>query len=179
MVQGGRKTGMGLASQSGLDGLFFTGSAEAGRALHRMFAGRPEKILALEMGGNNPLVVYDTANLNAAAYLVIQSAFITAGQRCSCARRLIVQNGKNGRQFVDSLISMMKRIRVGPYTDTPEPFMGPVISDRAAEDLLAAQDNLLKNGGVPLVEMKRIDRAGNFLTPGIMDVTEVPDLPRC
>lgn len=177
MVQGGRQTGKVLASQDGLDGLFFTGSAEAGRALHRIFGGRPEKILALEMGGNNPLVVFDTADLNAAAYLAIQSAFITAGQRCSCARRLIVQNGKNGRQFVEAFISMMEKIRVGPYTDSPEPFMGPVISSRAAEDLLAAQDYLRKNGGEPLVEMKRLDRSGNFLTPGLMDVTEVPDRP--
>ena len=83
-----------------------------------MYGGRPEKILALEMGGNNPLVVYDTADHDAAAYLTIQSAFITAGQRCTCARRLIVQNGKNGRRFVDSLISMMGRIRIGPYTDS-------------------------------------------------------------
>ncbi|MGO9568043.1 MAG: succinylglutamate-semialdehyde dehydrogenase [Desulfomonilaceae bacterium] len=177
MVQGGGKTGMDLASQGGLDGLFFTGSAATGKALHRMYGGRPEKILALEMGGNNPLVVYDAADHQAAAYLTIQSAFITAGQRCTCARRLIVQNGNNGRRFVDSLISMMGRIRVGPYTDAPEPFMGPVISGQAVENLLAAQDSLRKNGGEPLVEMKRLDRTGNFLSPGLMDVTDVPDRP--
>jgi succinylglutamic semialdehyde dehydrogenase len=177
MVQGGRETGMGLASQGGLDGLFFTGSAETGRALHKLFGGQPEKILALELGGNNPLVVYDASDHHAAAYMTIQSAFITAGQRCTCARRLIVQNGSNGRQLVDSLISMMGKIRVGPYTDTPEPFMGPVISSQAVEDLLAAQDSLRKNGGEPLVEMKRLDRAGNFLSPGVMDVTAVPDRP--
>jgi len=177
MVQGGRETGMSLAANSLLDGLFFTGSATVGKALHKMFGGQPEKILALEMGGNNPLVVYDATDHHAAAYLTIHSAFITAGQRCTCARRLIVQNGPGGREFVDSLISTIKKIKVGPYTDTPEPFMGPVISNQAAEDLLAAQENLRKSGGEPLVEMKRLDRAGSFLAPGLMDVTDVPNRP--
>jgi succinylglutamic semialdehyde dehydrogenase len=177
MVQGAGKTGMGLASQPRIDGLFFTGSGGVGSSLHRMYGGRPEKILALEMGGNNPLVVYETTNHHAAAYLTIQSAFITAGQRCTCARRLIVQDRKDGDQFIDTLISMIGKIRVGPYTDVPEPFMGPVISVQAAEDLLAAQDNLGKNGGESLVPMKRLDRAGSFLSPGLIDVTEVTDRP--
>ncbi len=177
MVQGGRKTGMSLAANSKLNGLFFTGSAEAGKALHSLCGGRPEKILALEMGGNNPLVVYGAADHNASAYLTIQSAFITAGQRCSCACRLIVEDGTRGRRFVDTLIAMMGSIRIGPYTDRPEPFMGPVISGRAAESLLAAQASLGKNGGEPLVEMKRLGSGGNFLSPGLMDVTNVSNRP--
>jgi len=49
------------------------------------------------MGGNNPLVVHEASDLDAAAYLTIQSAFITAGQRCTCARRLIVPEGPQRR----------------------------------------------------------------------------------
>jgi succinylglutamic semialdehyde dehydrogenase len=177
MVQGGRETGRELASNGMCDGLFFTGSSDTGKALHRMFGGRPDKILALEMGGNNPLVVYDIADHQAAAYLTIQSAFITAGQRCTCARRLIVQDGGSGAQFINSLVSTMEKIRLGAYTERPEPFTGPVISSQIAEDLLAVQENLRSNGGKPLVAMKRLDRAGNFLSPGLMDVTEVPDRP--
>ncbi len=177
MVQGGRKTSMSLAANNNLNGLFFTGSAEAGKALHGLFGGRPEKILALEMGGNNPLVVYGAADHHAAAYFTIQSAFITAGQRCSCTRRLIVEHGTRGRKFVDTLISMMGKIKVGPYTDRPEPFMGPVISGQAAESLLAAQADLGKNGGEPLVEMKRLGSGQNFLSPGLMDVTNVSNRP--
>jgi succinylglutamic semialdehyde dehydrogenase len=95
-VQGGAETGKGLAAQGGLDGLLFTGSARAGVALHRQFADTPQKILALEMGGNNPLVVWDVADVAAAATIAAQSAFLSAGQRCTAARRLIVRDGTEG-----------------------------------------------------------------------------------
>ena len=90
VVQGGGDTGRALAGDSGLDGLLFTGSAHTGAALARQFADQPGKILALEMGGNNPLIVWDAPDLDAAAHLVVQSAYLSAGQRCTCARRLIV-----------------------------------------------------------------------------------------
>ena len=108
---------------------------------------RPNVIVALEMGGNNPLVVHDVADLAAAAYATAQSAFITAGQRCTCARRLIVPRGEPGDRFITELITTMKRITVGPYTREPEPFIGPVISRQAAGRLLAAQEDLLRRGG--------------------------------
>jgi succinylglutamic semialdehyde dehydrogenase len=99
LVQGGRETGQALSSLEGIDGLLFTGSASTGFQLHRQLAGQPEKILALEMGGNNPLIVEDPADLDAAVHLTIQSAFITAGQRCTCARRLLVKRGEAGDAF--------------------------------------------------------------------------------
>lgn len=177
MVQGGRETGIALSGDLRIAGLFFTGSAEVGKALHAQFAGHPEKILALEMGGNNPLIVHDVSNFEAAAYLTIQSAFITAGQRCSCARRLIVPLGEEGDIFVHSLISMIGKIRVGKYSDRPEPFMGPVISEAMAERLLNAQHELRDRGGAILVEMKRLDGPGHFLSPGLLDVTNAPNRP--
>lgn len=90
LVQGGRETGVALAGDPGIDGVFFTGSSRTGNLLHQQFAGRPDKILALEMGGNNPLLVDEVKDLDAAVYTIIQSAFISAGQRCTCARRLLV-----------------------------------------------------------------------------------------
>jgi len=127
------------------------------------------------MGGNNPLIVDDPADLPTAAYLTIQSAFLSAGQRCSCARRLIVPTGPAGDAFVAALIEMMARIRVGLPADDPEPFMGPVISAAAAEALMAAQANLLRRGGLPLVKMLRLDRSAALLSPGLIDVTAVAD----
>ncbi len=177
MVQGGSETGSLVARHPRLDGLFFTGSAAAGRILHKFFGGRPEKILALEMGGNNPLVVWEISDPDIAAYLIIQSAYITAGQRCTCARRLILPCDKEADKFIEALISMIKRIRTGPFTDSPEPFMGPLISEKAVEDLLNAQKTLHSQGGKVIVEMTRLNRAGNFLTPGLMDVTEIQDRP--
>ena len=84
LTQGAGDTGSLLSAHPGIDGLFFTGSAAVGRSLNRLFADHPDKILALEMGGNNPLIVHEAANTGAAAYLTIQSAFISAGQRCTC-----------------------------------------------------------------------------------------------
>lgn len=172
MVQCGRDTGMGLVTDPGVDGIFFTGSLEAGKAIHRALAENPGRIVALEMGGNNPLVVHQVGNLRAAAYLTVQSAFITAGQRCTCARRLIVPQGGEGDEFVATLAALIEKIRVGSYKEVPEPFMGPVISVNAAEGLTAAYEDLLSNGGNAVAPMKRLDRSGAFLSPGLIDVTE-------
>jgi succinylglutamic semialdehyde dehydrogenase len=174
LVQGSASTGRALAHPD-LDGIFFTGSAPVGVALSRALADRPGTILALEMGGNNPLVVHDCADLDAAASLTVQSAYITAGQRCSCARRLIVPAGAPGDAFVDALVRMIGRVRVGLPDDDPEPFHGPVISARAADSLLDAQASLFRRGGRALVEMTRSSRAPALLTPGLIDVTAVTE----
>ena len=172
MLQGDADTGRCLIEHPDLNGVFFTGGYETGRSIHLALAGSPEKILALEMGGNNPLAIADVDDVNAAAYWTIQSAFITSGQRCTCARRLIVLESKTSDAFLDRLIELMKRIRVGPYTIDPEPFMGPVISTHAADRLLNAQERLRTQGGDCLVEMKRMD-GGAMLSPGLIDMTSV------
>src|SRR5581483_11180253 len=114
-------------------------------------------------------------DLDAAAYLTIQSAYATSGQRCTCARRLIVPVGNDGDRFVDRLNAMIDRIRVGRYTDTPEPFMGPVASAGAAEKVLAAQDAFKTRGGKVLRETKTLNGCRAMLSPGLMDVTSVAD----
>src|SRR5699024_1359868 len=93
LLQGAGETGQALAGETGIDGVLFTGSARTGFALHRALAGQPQKILALEMGGNNPLVVDATTELDAAVLIILQSAYLSAGQRCTCARRLLVPRG--------------------------------------------------------------------------------------
>jgi succinylglutamic semialdehyde dehydrogenase len=178
LVQGGREVGEALVAHPDINAVFFTGSFNGGRAISRALAGRPGVITALEMGGNNPLIVQDVSDLDAAAYWTIQSAFLTAGQRCSCARRLIVPEGGNGDAFVDRLVGMMARIRIGHYQDEPQPFAGPVISDNAAENLLAAQRQLVEAGAKMIVEMKPVNgRSTAFLRPGLIDVTAVSNRP--
>ncbi|WP_205914847.1 succinylglutamate-semialdehyde dehydrogenase, partial [Pseudomonas viridiflava] len=124
LLQGDRETGIALAANPGIDGLFFTGSSRTGNALHQQFAGRPDKILALEMGGNNPLVVDEVQDVDAAVYAVIQSAFISAGQRCTCARRLLVPQGEWGDAFLARLVAVSEAIEVGSFDQQPAPFMG-------------------------------------------------------
>ncbi|MGK2285246.1 succinylglutamate-semialdehyde dehydrogenase [Pedomonas sp. V897] len=173
VVVGAAATGRALAGHPDIDGLLFTGSMPTGLALHRQFAETPHKILALEMGGNNPLVVWGTGDAEAAAHVIAQSAFLSAGQRCTCARRLILPAGEEGNRVLDALVAVTERLIVGAPFDEPQPFMGPVINRNAARRLLAAQDGLLAAGGKPVKLMTRPVEARPFLTPGIIDITHV------
>ncbi|MBX8474422.1 succinylglutamate-semialdehyde dehydrogenase [Pseudomonas cichorii] len=177
LLQGGRETGIALAASPGIDGLFFTGSSRTGNALHQQFAGRPDKILALEMGGNNPLVVDQVQDVDAAVYTVIQSAFISAGQRCTCARRLLVPQGAWGDAFLARLVAVTATLEVGAFDRQPAPFMGSVISLQAAAALLAAQRDLLAKGAIALLEMTQPQDRAALLTPGILDVSAVSNRP--
>jgi succinylglutamic semialdehyde dehydrogenase len=175
-VQGGVEVGKALAASPGIDGLLFTGSARAGLALHKQFAETPQKILALEMGGNNPLVVWDAKDIGAAAVIAVQSAFMSSGQRCTAARRLIVEDGQH-EALLAEIVKLAERIIVGPPHAQPAPFMGPVIDNQAADQLQEAFLDLMIKGGRPL---KRLDRPAEdkpFLTPAIIDVTDVADRP--
>lgn len=172
LVQGEKDTGMALSGAE-IDGLLFTGSTATGTMLHKQFGGRPEIMLALEMGGNNPLIVHNVGDINAAVHETILSAFVGSGQRCTCARRLILADWKQSDYFIESLVAKTKQLRVGAYDETPAPFMGPVISNREANRLLVAQETLAVAGGKILLEMQRIKGDLPFLSPGIMDVTDV------
>lgn len=173
VVQGAGATGKALAGHEGIDGLLFTGSAATGAALARQFAETPGKILALEMGGNNPLIVWDLPDerLDAAAALVVQSAYLSAGQRCTCARRLIVEDGR-AEALVERVGALIDRIIVGAPFDEPQPFMGPVIDNRAADALQAAFARLASGGGEVLHMLARRDMERPFLLPGLIDVTD-------
>jgi succinylglutamic semialdehyde dehydrogenase len=175
IVQGGRETGAALLDGD-MNGLLFTGSAQTGLFFHKHFAGRPEVILALEMGGNNPLIVWDPANVEAAADIAAQSAFFTTGQRCSCARRVILPSGKWGDQVIDAIIARAKALRIGDHTED-DVFMGPLVSEKAAENAADFQMMLSKKGGKSLRRLKRMERGGGFVTAGIIDVTDASDVP--
>lgn len=172
MVNGARDTGVALAQQQDIDGILFTGSCQTGVALHRQFGGQPGKMLALEMGGNNPLVVWDVKDVDAAVHHAIFSAFVSAGQRCTCARRLIVQDTPAGAAFVARLVEVAGKLVVGEQNAEPQPFMGPVVSSQVADRLLAAYQNLLGKGGKSLLEMKKLKENTGFLSAGIVDVTQ-------
>jgi len=169
LVQGGGDTGRVLAGAD-LDGLLFTGSPHTGAALMRQFADTPQRLLALEMGGNNPLIVWDAPDLDAAAALIVQSAYLSAGQRCTCARRLIV--GPGAAPLLDKVTALIDRIIVGAPFDEPQPFMGPVIDSRAADRLQAGFTDLIGRGGEVLRPLARRDQRP-MLTPGLIDVTGV------
>lgn len=176
LLIGGAEQGKALAGHPDIDGLLFTGSANTGIALNRQFATRPEKILALEMGGNNPIVVWDTPDLYSAAVLVVQSAFTTAGQRCTAARRLIVDDAL-AEPLLAEIQKLVGRLIIGePHAD-PAPFMGPVIDNDTADMLTESFVALLTLGGRPIRHMERPIADRPFLTPGIIDMTGATDRP--
>ena len=170
LVQGARETGAGLLDAPSLNGVLFTGSAETGMLIHRKFAGRPDVLLALELGGNNALIAWPGFGPAAAANLIVHSAFATSGQRCSCARRLIAPDSAAGRELIETLAALCANIAVGPATQMPEPFMGPLVNALAAERALAFEAGLLARGAKSIVALKR---DGAFVWPGLIDVTGV------
>lgn len=177
LLIGGPEEGRALAGEDGIDGLLFTGSARAGQALHRQFADMPHKILALELGGNNPLVVWDKADVTAAATIAVQSAFLSAGQRCTAARRLIVQEGTAGDEVVKAMLKLMDRLIVAEPFAQPQPFMGPVIDNGAADQVQAQFLDLMIKGGRVIRRPDRPDETKPFLTPALIDVTDVAGRP--
>ena len=172
LVQGGADIGAALAAHPDIDGVLFTGSVRAGQAIHRGLVDAPWKILALELGGNNPLIAWDVDDIESAAHLVVQSAFVSAGQRCSCARKLVVEVGPKGDALVDALASLTDRLRVSAPFYQPEPFLGPVIDNTAANALLDAEAGLIAAGGHAIRPLGRADPARPFLRPALIDITE-------
>ncbi|MDF8332551.1 succinylglutamate-semialdehyde dehydrogenase [Novosphingobium cyanobacteriorum] len=173
---GGPEEGQALVAHDGIDGVLFTGSAHAGIAINRKLAPNPGKIVALEMGGNNPIVVWDTPKISDAAILVVQSAFTSAGQRCTAGRRLIVKDTMYDA-LLDEVKRLADRIIVGAPFDEPAPFMGPVIDNRTADGLTESFVYLLSNGGRPIKHMIRLREDLPFLSPAIIDVTAMKERP--
>lgn len=176
LVVGGPEQGKLLSQHPDIDGLLFTGSARTGLILNRQFADTPGKILALEMGGNNPIVVWDAADIRAAAVLVVQSAFLSAGQRCTAARRLIVRDDQ-ASAIISEVKALADRIIVDAPHASPAPFMGPVIDNDVADGLQESFLALMMKGGQPIKQLDRPVAGRPFLSPAIIDVTAVKDLP--
>lgn len=176
VVQGGRDAGAALLDAD-IDGVLFTGSAATGAFIHQHFAGRPNIILALEMGGNNPLVVQASENVDAVADLAFFSAFISAGQRCSCARRLIVPDDAYGQAVIDALAVRIDAAKVGLWDDAPDVFMGPLVNAQAAQNALAFERELQALGGISIRALETSPRSKALLRPALIDVTNVADIP--
>ena len=175
LIQGSRPAGEAIAGHAELDGMFFTGSNNAGKSLHEKFGAHPQKILALEMGGNNPLIVHQADDLDAAAYLTVLSAFYTSGQRCTCARRLILPDNKESDRFLETLVEMISRVSYGFFDDDPQPFMGTVISQPMGRRMVEAQAKLVDQGGKSIVELQSHRDCDALVSPGLIDVTEMSD----
>ncbi|PQO45709.1 succinylglutamate-semialdehyde dehydrogenase [Blastopirellula marina] len=170
LLQGAADAGRRIAEHPDLRGLFFTGSLTTGLKLRETLVHRPEVLLALELGGNNPLVVLEPDKNLELLEQVIQSAFLTSGQRCTCVRRLILVG--ECRQFLEALKTRAEQLAVGPADGTPEPFMGPLIHGHAVENILTEQQRLIDGGAIALLLSRNLPLGPAFLSPGLIDVTD-------
>lgn len=174
-LQGDAAVGQYLL-EADIKAVYFTGSHDTGKHIHRHFSERPEVMLALEMGGNNPLVIDSIDDISAGVYNTILSTMITAGQRCTAARRLLIANNAAGDAFLKAYIKACQQLRVGAYNQTPEPFMGSVISAQHAKHHLLAQQALLDDGGEALLPMRLLQENTALLSPGIVDMSHATHL---
>lgn len=179
LVQGAADVAGRLASHEGIDGVLFTGSWPVGRRIMEANLDHPGRILALEMGGNNAAVVMPDADLKQAVIECVRCAFIGAGQRCTCTRRVIVHEAVATR-VISAICKAASNLIIGdPQSDQPV-FMGPVISEQARAAILASQAKLHEEGGELLMPMRPLDvppgsadsasSSGWYLSPGVMKV---------
>ncbi|TGG92555.1 succinylglutamate-semialdehyde dehydrogenase [Natronospirillum operosum] len=172
LVQGARATGEALSTHPAVNGILFTGSPQTGIAIQAAIRSQPQKILALEMGGNNPLIIGSDVDSEAAIWATLQSAFVSAGQRCTCARRLLVPSGAAGDEWLDQLVAAAGRLQVGAWDSDPQPFMGSVINAATAQRLQQAQQGWLDQGGKALLKLQA-GAAPTLLSPGIVDLSGI------
>ncbi len=176
MIQGGADVASRLVAHREIDGILFTGSWPVGRRILEANLDHPGRIVALELGGNNPAIVMPDADLKQAAIEVVRSAFVTAGQRCTCTRRVIVHEAIADR-FVPLLLKVASTLLIGdPRGIGPDhaqpPFMGPMIRREARDAVLDFQSRAARAGGRSLLEAVNPEHpsGGHYITPGILAV---------
>jgi aldehyde dehydrogenase (NAD+) len=143
----------------------FTGSTSTGRHINTRVAQRLGKTL-LELGGNNAVIIDETADLNAAIQAVIFGAIGTSGQRCTSIRRLFLQESI-AAPFLERLIHAYGQITIGDPLN-PQNIMGPLIDSDAVKNYQKALERCQNLGGEILFGGKVLDRPGFFVEPCIV-----------
>lgn len=177
LVQGDARVGAALSSHPDIDGVLFTGSSAAGRAIAQANLERPSRMLALEMGGKNAAVVLADAPFEKAVYDVVFSAYATAGQRCTAVSRVVVEKDIVER-FIDALSFRAEKLKVG-HPRAPDTFTGPVVSQAAFEKFQSAQRAAESETEV-VVASRAVDVGvqGYYLSPAVHRVAAVDTTSR-
>ena len=173
LIPGAVETGKLAIDAPQVSAVFLTGGRDAGRAIHRQLAGRPEVLLALELGGNNPMVVMDSVAPVIASRLVSFSAFISSGQRCTCARRVLFVAGAETDAQIEELVTRTANLRVGMPKDSPMPQIGPLVSGIAASRLFETYERLINLGCKPLLPLEAVAPFDALVRPGILDASDI------
>ena len=175
MIVGGPDVAIEAIDSEHTSAVFLTGSRQAGLAIHRQLAGRPEVLLALELGGNNPIVIDENVPVPDVADVVSFSAYVSAGQRCTCARRAIFIEGPDTGAQIAALIEKTKTIHAGYPGDDPAPHIGRLISEHAASRLQRTYQELLDLGCTPMVPLSRDPDRPDIVQPIIVAADSLPE----
>ncbi len=167
LVQGRGDAAAALVEHADVDGVLFTGSWPVGRRIMERNLDRPGRMVALEMGGSNPAIVMDDADLKQAVIECVRCAFITTGQRCTCTRRVVVHRAVAER-FIAAFVECARTLTVGAGDAEPAPFMGPLVSREARDAALAFQAECAARGERVLLESRAPAGDGWLLTPGVV-----------
>ncbi len=167
LVQGGPSVAKALVAHDGLDGILFTGSWPVGRSIMQANLDRPGRLLALEMGGSNAAIVLDDAHRRQAVLECVRASFATTGQRCTCTRRIVVQESA-APWFIPAFCRMASTLLVGDGDGAAPAFMGPLATEAARQAALEFQAAAVSRGATILLRAAALDRPGWFMTPGVL-----------
>jgi 1-pyrroline-5-carboxylate dehydrogenase len=168
LVTGAEETGKAITANPDVAGITFTGSYDVGMSIIRHYAaaGKFPRPVIIEMGGKNPTIVTEKADLDKAAQGVMRSAFGLQGQKCSaCSRVYVHKDVKN--EFVDKLLAETAKIKVGDPTEQAN-WMGPVINEAAYHNYKHHIEDLQQNGDI-LTGGKVLDDKGYYVAPTVVD----------
>ncbi len=166
-VGDGKTVGSAMTADTRVPLVSATGSCDMGRIVGPAVAQRMGRTI-LELGGNNAVIVMDDADLDLAVRGALFSAVGTAGQRCTTLRRLLVHRAVADK-VVSRLVEAYKQVSIGdPLEDGT--LMGPVISEKAIEQMMTSLEIARSQGGEVVTGGNRIDRPGYFVEPTIVKV---------
>ncbi len=171
MVIGRGRVGQAIVDHPGVDGISFTGSQGVGAGVAQGAVKRQARV-QLEMGGKNPLIVMDDADLERAVAIALDGSFFATGQRCTASSRLIVHDAIHDR-FVEALAEKLKGLKVGDALD-PETNIGPAVSEDQRETSYRYIDVARGDGGRIVTGGERLNlgKPGWYVQPTLIADTD-------
>jgi succinylglutamic semialdehyde dehydrogenase len=171
LIQGEKEVGRRLCVHEGVNAVLFTGSYEVGTRIKQDTLQQHWKLLALEMGGKNPAIVWSDADLDLAVHETLIGAFVTAGQRCSATSRILVHEKLYDR-FIERFHARAKAFTIGHPLDNP--FMGPLIDPASVDRYMKFLGIAAREGGELVMRGKALELGtkGNYVAPSICAMRE-------
>jgi succinylglutamic semialdehyde dehydrogenase len=169
VIYGDDDTGRALAAHPQVDGVVFTGTAAHGHELRTRLAGRYDLRLLLHLSAKNAAVVLEDADVPLAAYEIVVSAFLSAGQRCTALSRALVHRAVLD-EFLTAATAIAQSLRIGPPEEPA--FMGPMLDQARMERFLKLREAAREQGAEPVLPAEPVERPGWFVAPSIHLIAE-------